>query len=707
MFPKNKVWILWSVFAWLLVYWTFRLWGHFPAFMDTMEYVFPEKWFNVESFQRGHIPLWNPWIACGTPHLAALQPAVFYPFFWIWNLTGLTDWFFILAILHEALAAVGFFLWLRSFRVSMTIASICALGFAGSALMTFYWGFPTHLASVAWVPWVLWASRRLAEKPGWRWGGLLSLFWGFQILAGYPFFTFYALVFSGVLILVGEKEKKNDLGWQAGAFLAALGLTAVQWLPFVDYLGYLHRSGWGDHLYELSWKNYLTLLQPHWLGVPGTAEYQGDYPDFIFNNLYLGIVPLGILLALPFSKKRQGNFWFWATLFLFLWPAGTHFFPLRVLPDALLDKLEPSKSLFLFVFCAFTAIGLGLDRHFRTVSKKNWVWKGSWVLGGLWLLDLILVPMRVIQTIPDPYRDPGVQAAAAQTRQLTGDGRLVSLKESGRTHGTGNREEPFLESGYALAPNTNVVFGLKSARGYLTIFTDGFQNMDRYLEKGEPYDGRYLDAAGVKTLLLPAPLPGFKYGIREKVGPFIANLNAGAMGTAWKVDQARELPGRPEVIEALLSPKAFLEKEVLTERSPQGGSVLLPPVRRSAEDLRPSFWDKARGFFNRWFSNPTTITETRPSACEAQFEVSCERAGFLVFDESFSPGWHAWVDGKPVPIFRADALFMAVPLAQGGLERVLFKYEPNSFRLGFFVSGMFIFAMSFGILILWNLKPNH
>jgi hypothetical protein len=45
-----------------LLFWAFRFTGHFPAMMDTLEYVFPEKWVNVESFQAGQIALWNPWI---------------------------------------------------------------------------------------------------------------------------------------------------------------------------------------------------------------------------------------------------------------------------------------------------------------------------------------------------------------------------------------------------------------------------------------------------------------------------------------------------------------------------------------------------------------------------------------------------------------------------------------------------------------------
>src|SRR5262249_2581501 len=195
-----------------------------------------------------------------------------------------------------------------------------------------------------------------------------------------------------------------------------------------------------------------------------TPQYQGDYPDFIFNNLYLGIVPLALLAILPFSPKRRDNFWFGASLFWFLWIAGVHFLPWRILPDALLDKLEPSKSIFLFVFCAFTALGEGIERQFQTASKKSWVRKWAWALAVAWVLDVLLVPSRIIQTIPDPYRDPGVRAVAARTAQLIGEGRLVSLKESGRTRaGSALPEEPFLESGYGLAPNTNIVFGIKSA----------------------------------------------------------------------------------------------------------------------------------------------------------------------------------------------------------------------------------------------------
>ena len=685
--------------------------------MDTLEYVFPEKWFNVESWRQGNIPLWNPTIACGTPHLAAFQPAVFYPFFWIWNFTGLTNWFFGVALLHEALAAVGFYLWMRALKVAPLTATLCAWGFAGSALMAFYWGFPTHLASAAWVPWIFWASHQLTEtaknspprrqdakknflfenieypKHIWLWWTLLSLFWAFQILAGYPFCTFYTALFFGAYLLFHRPGWKG-MGVQFSAAAAALGLTACQWLPFVDFLGFLLREGWGDQLYSLHWKNELTLLQPQILGTPGTQDYQGDYPSYIFDNLYLGLVPLGIWIWSFFSPYSKNRFWKFAALFWPFWLPGIHFPLWRIFPEKLLDHMETTKACFLFGFCAFTAIALSLQEKANATPKKNRYWTWAWVGGVIWVLDLLLVPARVVQTVKDPYQNPEVQQAALKAKSMTGEGRLISLREDGKIYPAkeGSLGDSILQTAAQLTPNTNTVWGLKTARGYLTIYTDGLQDLNRYLQRGYPYDGRVLDAAGVNLILFSRGLPAFKYAFQEDYGSCVWTRNAGAMAAAWEVEKIREFPDRPSVFAALLDPKAFLENEVYTERSPGGGSVCLPPSSRLLPSYRLSPLVGLAAMMGRLFKNPISIQGDRPSPCEARFEVRDAKQGFLVFDESYSPGWHAWVDGNPKAIFRADGLFMAVPLAGDGEHQVVFKYEPGSFRLGLFVSLLFAVA---------------
>ena len=700
MNPKTILRLLWACFGAFLFYWAVRLWGHFPAFMDTLEYVFPEKWFNVQSFRNGRMPLWNPWIACGTPHLAAFQPGPLYPPFWLWNLTGLSDWFFILALAHQALAAAGFYLWGRELKAPPVAAALCAVGFAGSAMMTFYWGFPTHLASVAWIPWVFYSTARHLQKPGWVSWGFVAICWTLQILAGYPIFTFYALLFWVAWVLWKTRGQWRLVFQMASAYALALAATAGQWLPFMDFLGFLSRRGLGEFTYNLRWVNYLTLFQPQVLGTAGMADYKGDYPDFIFNNFYLGIIPLGLLALSFFSRKSGDFFWKSGTIFWLFWPAGIHFFPWRVLPANLLDRLEPAKTVFLFVFCAFTALAIGLGEHFSRSSSKKIFWGGNlalpgsarswaWVLGALWLADVLWVPARVVKTVPDPYRDPQVVQSAARAKELAGEGRILSLREEGKIYSPDVRgvSGSMNETAAQLVPNTNTVFGVKGARGYLTIYTDGFQNLNRYFQKGYPFDGRLLDAAGVKLILFFEKLPGFKYSLSEKFGNSYFIQNAGAMGEAWEASTVKNFQDRPGVLRALLDPKAFLEDEVFTEDAPKGGAVLLPAVGRVLTGYNgPTLWERMAAWGRQLFQDEVRIQDRRESPCEAQFKVESSRKGYLVFDETFSPGWHAWVDGQPKPIYRAYGLWMAVLLPETGAHEVFFRYEPGSFRLGMFLT---------------------
>ena len=62
-------------------------------------------------------------------------------------------------------------------------------------------------------------------------------------------------------------------------------------------------------------------------------------------------------------------------------------------------------------------------------------------------------------------------------------------------------------------------------------------------------------------------------------------------------------------------------------------------------------------------------------------EADASEPGMLVLTDTFYPGWVARVDGEPREILRANYLFRAVSL-EAGRHRVVFRYQPWSFRLG-------------------------
>jgi hypothetical protein len=433
--------------------------------------------------------------------------------------------------------------------------------------------------------------------------------------------------------------------------------------------------------------------------MPGTQGYQGEYANFIFSNFYLGLVPLAFVIWSIFSRADQSGFWRKSLVFWLFWPLGVHFILWRMLP-AWLDKLEPSKASFLFLFCALTTLGLFLREKNQNVPKKNFIRRFAWLWVGLWVLDLALIPFRMVQVVPDPYRDKEVQQFASKVRRAAGDGRIISKQDEGRRYSSAVKDfaGSMKETSEDLTANTNVVWGIKSGQGYLTTVVDGYQNFTNYLQKGYPYEGRVLDAAGVNVILMPRKIPIFKYREHEPLGHLTLIHNPGAMSGSWEVGRTKEFNSRPEVFAALTDPKVFLENEVYFERGPYGELVQLKTTARSLVGMdETSFWRALRT--GELFSDTSVPYQFRISPCEARWDTTSARTGYFIFDETFAPGWRAWVDGQPKFIKRANGIWMAVSLSRPGKHQIVFRYQPLSFRLGLFMTLLALAAFMVGSVI--------
>lgn len=58
-----------------------------------------------------------------------------------------------------------------------------------------------------------------------------------------------------------------------------------------------------------------------------------------------------------------------------------------------------------------------------------------------------------------------------------------------------------------------------------------------------------------------------------------------------------------------------------------------------------------------------------------EIDVTAAESGFVVLNDVWHPWWRATVDGRPVPIFKANVLFRAVEVEKGR-HRVRFAFEP-------------------------------
>jgi uncharacterized membrane protein YfhO len=90
----------------------------------------------------------------------------------------------------------------------------------------------------------------------------------------------------------------------------------------------------------------------------------------------------------------------------------------------------------------------------------------------------------------------------------------------------------------------------------------------------------------------------------------------------------------------------------------------------------------------------------RPDSDSVLVNVDLWCRGLLVVSETFYPGWEAYVDGKPQPIYEVFGALRGVVL-ESGSHRVEMRYRPGVVTLGAAVS---FSALALSLLLIARAK---
>ncbi|HWC00352.1 MAG TPA: YfhO family protein [Bryobacteraceae bacterium] len=125
-------------------------------------------------------------------------------------------------------------------------------------------------------------------------------------------------------------------------------------------------------------------------------------------------------------------------------------------------------------------------------------------------------------------------------------------------------------------------------------------------------------------------------------------------------------------------PRAWTVHHLLTAPDEDRGAGL---VRDGAFDLRDTAVLAGAAPSLDRCESPDRVTwiDRRPSTVALRAQMGCK--GMLVVGDNWYPGWHAQVDGKPVPIWRVNTVIRGIVLEKGS-HQIVMRYRPASVYVG-------------------------
>lgn len=200
--PRFAV-ILWLLGANVLFFWRpFFTAAHIPmGGGDLSSFFFTLHAYSADRITSGELPLWNPHLHGGMPHLGNFQAAVLYP-------PNLIAWFVsqpftyaameLLAILHYLIASAGVYLLLRSLGAGRVGAVAGGLLFAYGGFFVAHLGHYSMISAAAWIPWLFWATGRLFDRPTWPGAAVLAILTFLMASGGHQQTLLFALSGAGL-----------------------------------------------------------------------------------------------------------------------------------------------------------------------------------------------------------------------------------------------------------------------------------------------------------------------------------------------------------------------------------------------------------------------------------------------------------------------------------------------------------------------------
>ena len=377
------------------------------------------------------LPLWNPYLFCGTPLFSAYHFGLFVnP---IWYLVRPIGFLFggeaAIMFFYMLFGAIGVYMVIRELGEQRGLAFVSALAWLWLPALVVLpdVGHGSKMMSSDMLPWLLWASIRVSRRDGLQHVGILALLTGLSLLSLHTQIAYYGFMMVGwIAAWEFGTAAIRDKKWQRGLAIAGkialasaigVGISMVLSLPVLKFASASSRGAAGggvDWEYATSWSFHpletITFLWPTFFGFGG-ATYWG-YMPFTDMPLTFGIVALvGAVLAV--WMKRDRLTWMLLMLAILAWAVSWgKFLPVLYKPFfeflPMFKKFRvPSLIIILTQLAGIVLAARGFGAVFRLALDRNKKWEPIFrkvaIAGVIVLVAFFLLSMMMSTGLKDSY----------------------------------------------------------------------------------------------------------------------------------------------------------------------------------------------------------------------------------------------------------------------------------------------------------------
>jgi hypothetical protein len=332
---------------------------------------------------HGSLPEWSPYLFGGIPFVAnTAHGDTFFPTFLLRLAFGTDTGVSLSFAIFTCLCGIFAFLFLRSMRLGWGAAFVggAAYMLGGAVVSLASPGHDGKLYVSALLPLALMFLYRAAARRDWTQYLYFGVTVGFSLLSPHFQLTYYLLMAAGffwLFMVFFSDEKPVEVPWWRSAllFIMALGigfaLSAVQLLPFIEYIPYSPRGAGGERggytygtTFSMPPEELLGAVWPAFVGI--LDSYWGRN-FFKLHSDYLGVTVLILATFAFFVRSHRRMMWFFVFLAVYglLFSFGGHT-PFYAIPYAILPGISktraPGMMFFLPAFSAAVLCALGTQR---------------------------------------------------------------------------------------------------------------------------------------------------------------------------------------------------------------------------------------------------------------------------------------------------------------------------------------------------------